>query len=234
MFVSGWPVLFHFCALYNSFEFFISAIAEGLSLESEWEPVSSGVQNSSLYSGRSQQCCSLDGYYYYQSFKSFSHQRLLMGFFWSLSDSKSSEISRTLRIIASDRENISAWMVSPCTFISKSSSPFTNPKDIIQSASITIGIAYIIYIRRVLGRKNAQTTARNIHILFPEQAVCRRGTKIENGLLYTCVQYHLVALPLPGRVQDRSLHLKEQRQKRLRRVFWNCLVIHHERLNRHI
>ena len=41
-------------------EFFTSAFADGLSLESEWQ-VSSSIQDSSQYSGRSQQCCSLDG-----------------------------------------------------------------------------------------------------------------------------------------------------------------------------
>ena len=30
-------------------------------LESEWQQVSSSLQNSSLYSNQSQQCCSLDG-----------------------------------------------------------------------------------------------------------------------------------------------------------------------------
>ena len=34
-------------------EFFTSAIAGGLSLESEWQQVSSGLQNSSQYSNRS-------------------------------------------------------------------------------------------------------------------------------------------------------------------------------------
>ena len=44
-----------------SFEFFTSVLADGLSLEFEWQQVSSSLQDSSQYSGRSQQCCSLDG-----------------------------------------------------------------------------------------------------------------------------------------------------------------------------
>ena len=40
-------------------EFFTSALADGLSLESEWQQVFSSLQDSSQYSGRSQQCRSL-------------------------------------------------------------------------------------------------------------------------------------------------------------------------------
>ena len=45
----------------TSLEFFTSALADGLSLEFEWQQVSSSLQDSSQYSGRPQQCCSLDG-----------------------------------------------------------------------------------------------------------------------------------------------------------------------------
>ena len=40
---------------------FITALADGILLEFEWQQVSSSPQDSSQYSGRSQQCCSLDG-----------------------------------------------------------------------------------------------------------------------------------------------------------------------------
>ena len=45
------------CIIFLSFtllEFFTSAVADGLSLEFEWQQVSSSLQNSSQYSGRSQ------------------------------------------------------------------------------------------------------------------------------------------------------------------------------------
>ena len=42
-------------------EFFTSALADGLSLESEWQQVSSGLKDSPQYFGRSQQYRSLDG-----------------------------------------------------------------------------------------------------------------------------------------------------------------------------
>ena len=38
-------------------EFFILALPDGLSLESEWQQASSGLLGSSRYSGRSQLCC---------------------------------------------------------------------------------------------------------------------------------------------------------------------------------
>ena len=47
-----------FIVLLTPWEFFTSALADGLSLEFEVQQVSSSLQDSS---GRSQQCCSLDG-----------------------------------------------------------------------------------------------------------------------------------------------------------------------------
>ena len=44
-----------------SLEFFISAWADGISLEFEWQQASWSLQDSSQYSGRSQQSCSLNG-----------------------------------------------------------------------------------------------------------------------------------------------------------------------------
>ena len=44
-------------------EFFASVLANGFSLESAWQQFSSGLQDSSRDSGRSQQCCHLDSLY---------------------------------------------------------------------------------------------------------------------------------------------------------------------------
>ena len=46
---------------YCSFEFFSSVLTDGLSRMSEWQQVSSGPQDSSQYSDRPPQWCSLDG-----------------------------------------------------------------------------------------------------------------------------------------------------------------------------
>ena len=63
-----------------------------------------------------------------------------MVFHWSLSDSKSPQVSRTLLSILADLNNAVVCMVSPCPLISKSSSPCTNPLVTVLSTPITIGI----------------------------------------------------------------------------------------------
>ena len=49
-----------------------------------------------------------------------------MVFHWSLSDSNSSQVSRTLLSIPAVRNNAAVWMVSTRPPTSKSSSPFSN------------------------------------------------------------------------------------------------------------
>ena len=62
-----------------------------------------------------------------------------MVFHWSLSDSKSPQVSRTLRIQAV-LNNAVVWIVSTHPPTSKSSSPFSNPLVTVPNAPITIGI----------------------------------------------------------------------------------------------
>ena len=50
-------------------EFFTPALADGFPPEFEWQQVSSSLLDSSLYFGRSQQCCSLDGLHLWSYFK---------------------------------------------------------------------------------------------------------------------------------------------------------------------
>ena len=52
-------------------EFFTSVLADGFSLEFEWQQVSSSLQDSSRDSGRSQQCCHLDSLYPFGKFHIF-------------------------------------------------------------------------------------------------------------------------------------------------------------------
>ena len=63
-----------------------------------------------------------------------------MVFHWSLSDSKSPQVSRTLLGILADLNNTVFWMVSTHQLISKSSSLYTNPLVIVSSAQIISGI----------------------------------------------------------------------------------------------
>ena len=117
-------------SLFTPGEFFASASAYGLSLESEWHQVSSGH------------------YYHYLLLGSFSHQRQLIVFHWSLSDSKSPQVSRTFLSILSVLNNVVVWMVSTRLLISKSSIPYNNhlvpvPKEPI---AIDIIVTFIIHI----------------------------------------------------------------------------------------
>ena len=63
-----------------------------------------------------------------------------MVFHWSLSDSKSPQVSRTLLSILAVLNNIVIWMVSTRPPTSKSSSTFSNPLVTVPEAPITIGI----------------------------------------------------------------------------------------------
>ena len=62
-----------------------------------------------------------------------------MVFHWSLSDSKSPQVSRTLLSVLAILNNV-FWMVSTRPLTSKSSSPFSNPLVTVPNAPITIGI----------------------------------------------------------------------------------------------
>ena len=70
----------------------------------------------------------------------FSNQLTLMVFHWSLSDSKSPQVSRTLLTILSVLNNVVVSMVSTRLPTLKSSSPFSNPLVTVPKAPITIGI----------------------------------------------------------------------------------------------
>ena len=62
-----------------------------------------------------------------------------MVFHWSLSDSKSPQVSRTLLSILTVLNNAVVWMVSTHPPTSKYSSPFSNPLVTVPNAPITIG-----------------------------------------------------------------------------------------------
>ena len=63
-----------------------------------------------------------------------------MVFYWSLSDSKSLQVSRTLFSILAVLKNAVVWVVSTRLPISKSSRPFNNPLVTLPKAPIAIGI----------------------------------------------------------------------------------------------
>ena len=63
-----------------------------------------------------------------------------MVFHWSLSDSKSPQVTRIFLSILAVHNNAVVWMVSTRPPTSKSSSPFSNPFVTVPNAPITIGI----------------------------------------------------------------------------------------------
>ena len=63
-----------------------------------------------------------------------------MVFHWSLRDTKSPQVSRTLLSIMTVLNNVVVWMVSTRPPTSKSSSAFSNPLVTLPNAPITIGI----------------------------------------------------------------------------------------------
>ena len=63
-----------------------------------------------------------------------------MSFHWSLSDSKSPKVFRTLLGILAVLNKAVVWMVSTRPPTSKSSRPFSNPLVTVPNAPITIGI----------------------------------------------------------------------------------------------
>ena len=63
-----------------------------------------------------------------------------MVFDWSLSDSKSPQVSRALLSILAVLNNVVVWMVSTRPSTSKSSNPFSNSLVTVPNPPITIGI----------------------------------------------------------------------------------------------
>ena len=54
---------YYYYYYFTPWEFFTSALADGFLLKFEWQQISSSFQDTSQYSGRSQQCYSLDSLY---------------------------------------------------------------------------------------------------------------------------------------------------------------------------
>ena len=83
-------------------------------------------------------------YYYYYLLIIFFTSALADVLHWSLSDSKSPQVSRTLLSILAILNNAVVWMVSTRSLTSKSSSPFNNPLGTVRKVPITIGIIVTI------------------------------------------------------------------------------------------
>ena len=111
-------------------------------------------------------------YYYFYSLLVFSHQCRLVVFLWSLSDIKSSQVSRTLLSILADVNNSVVWMVSFPPLISSSlsisllllwSTAFYNSLERFEYFSI-LSISFIFTLCSV---ETSKSTRRQVLFLFP-------------------------------------------------------------------
>ena len=96
-----------------------------------------------------------------------------MVFYKTVSNSKFPQVSRTLLNILANLNNAVVWMVSTHPFISKSSSPFTNPLVTVPSASVLIGItvtfmfhSFFSYFPKALENIFKKKTIRYVPNLF--------------------------------------------------------------------
>ena len=98
-----------------------------------------------------------------------------MVFHWSLSDSKSPQVSRTgLRILAII-SNAVIWIVSTRPPTSKSYRPFDNPLVIVPKAPITMGTIVPFMFHSFLN-----SLARSRYLSFFSHSVVRRDSKVNN------------------------------------------------------
>ena len=117
---------------------------------------------------------------------------------WSLSDSKSSQVTRTLRSIMVDLKNAVVWMVSTGPLISKSSSPIINPLVTVPIAPITIGITvtFMFYIFQFSSKVLVLISLFTFFQFYP--AISRNGkVNYSAGSLCFCwLSLSLVVLPI--------------------------------------
>ena len=103
-----------------------------------------------------------------------------MFFHWSLSDSKSPQVSRTLLSILAVLCNVVVWMVSTRPPTSKSSSPSSNPLVTVPKASITIGIIVTMFHNLFFQFSRKVEVLILQFIFFQFYSVVSRNSKVDN------------------------------------------------------
>ena len=88
-----------------------------------------------------------------------------MVFHWSLSDSKSPHVSRTLLSILAFLNNVVVWMISTRPPTSKSTSPFSNPFVTVPNAPIAIGIIVACIFHRIFICARSNEIRREVYEL---------------------------------------------------------------------
>ena len=103
-----------------------------------------------------------------------------MVFHWSLSDSKSLQVSKILLSILADLNYEVVWMVSTRPLISKSSRPFNNPSMTLLRAPITIGINVIFMFHSFFQFPCKVEVLILLFTFFQFYSVVSRDSKIDN------------------------------------------------------
>ena len=103
-----------------------------------------------------------------------------MVFHWSLSNSKSSQVSRTLLSILAVLSNAVVWIVSTHPPTSKSSRPFNNPLVIVPKAPITIGTIVIFKFHSFFNSLARSRYLSFFSLSFRFYSVVRRDGKVDN------------------------------------------------------
>ena len=102
-----------------------------------------------------------------------------MVFHWSLSDSKSPQVSRTFLSILAILNNAVIWMVSTRPPTSKSSSSFSNPLVTAPNAPITIGIIVTCMFHCFLLFSSKVEVLISLFTFFQIYSVVSRDSKVD-------------------------------------------------------
>ncbi len=103
-----------------------------------------------------------------------------MVFHWSLRDSKSPQVSRTLLSILTVLNNVVVWMVSTRSPTSKSSGPFKNPSVTVPKAPITIGIIITFMFHSFFQFPSKVVVLILLFTFFQFYSVVNRDSKVDN------------------------------------------------------
>ena len=111
----------------------------------------------------------------------FFTSALADGFHWSLSDSKSPQVSRTLLSILAVLNNAVVWMVTTQPPTSKSSRPFNNPLVTVTKATISIGIIVTFMFHSFFQISSEVEVLILLFPLFQFYSVVSRDSKVDNS-----------------------------------------------------
>ena len=127
-----------------------------------------------------------------------------MVFHWSLSDSKSTQVSRILLSILAILNNVEVWMVSTLPPTSKSSSPFSNPLVIVPNAPTIIGRILTCMFHSFFQFPSKVEVLILLFTFFQFNSVINRDSKVLNfaNSLFCCCCWLLLGLVFWLRLGD--------------------------------